>query len=245
MLSLAERLRSAGLEVSTFEVDDRRIELIVRLDGTGEGPLCLCGHLDTVPPGDVGRSFDPLAGEVGAGMLLGRVRPSHGRNAISAAARAILSLEGLELRSDPDLGSSTLNVGRVEGGRAPDVVSDRAVVEVDVRTVTGESAGSWVERLEQISGEDAEVSVELDLPPVGNDSTDPRLEPLLRQLGLSARGAAVPYFTDASLLGAELGAAVLIWGPGDPALAHAPDECCDVEEIAEMASRLARLGPLG
>jgi tripeptide aminopeptidase len=58
------------------------------------------------------------------------LRPEAGRNAITAAARAIGSLELGWL--DPE---TTANVGRIEGGTATNVVAERCLVELEARSV--------------------------------------------------------------------------------------------------------------
>ncbi|MFM7556365.1 MAG: M20 family metallopeptidase, partial [Verrucomicrobiota bacterium] len=71
--------------------------------------------------------------------------PHRGRNAVSAMAPIVLALEGgyaAELASRPAhplLGRPTINVGRIEGGRQPNIVPASCTIDIDRRTLPGES----------------------------------------------------------------------------------------------------------
>lgn len=70
---LASLLERAGLEVKTLEFQPGRPSVVARLPGTRRGPaLCFAGHVDVVPLGEAPWSFDPFAGEIAGGKLLGR-----------------------------------------------------------------------------------------------------------------------------------------------------------------------------
>ncbi len=58
------------------------------------------------------------------------LRPEAGRNAITAAARAIAALDLGRLDHE-----TTSNVGRIEGGTATNVVAERCLVELETRSV--------------------------------------------------------------------------------------------------------------
>lgn len=61
--------------------------------------------------------------------------PELGASAIDALLAAIDRMRRVPLPSDPILGETTINVGRIEGGRAANVIADRASAEILVRTV--------------------------------------------------------------------------------------------------------------
>ena len=70
---VAGRLEAAGLEVERHELGGGRPSLVARLEGTGDRPpLCMTGHLDTVPLGSAKWSVDPLAAEIDGDRLYGR-----------------------------------------------------------------------------------------------------------------------------------------------------------------------------
>jgi len=61
--------------------------------------------------------------------------PELGVSAIDRLLAALARLRVVPLPSDPVLGETTLNIGTLHGGRAPNVVADAAGAEVMVRTV--------------------------------------------------------------------------------------------------------------
>ncbi len=91
---LAGLLQEAGYRVELHDMAPGRTNLLAFLPGGDEPPLCLSGHLDTVPPGRAAWSFDPLAGLVEGGRLLGRGASDMkgGVAALVAAARELARL---------------------------------------------------------------------------------------------------------------------------------------------------------
>ena len=63
------------------------------------------------------------------------IRPEAGRNAIAAAAAAVSALDLGRLDEE-----TTANVGRIEGGTAPNVVAERCRVELEARSLDHERA---------------------------------------------------------------------------------------------------------
>ncbi len=70
---LGEILETAGFQVEYHESAPNRLELVAHIGNNDEkGPICLAGHLDTVPFGLEPWTMDPLSGEVKEGKLFGR-----------------------------------------------------------------------------------------------------------------------------------------------------------------------------
>ncbi len=61
--------------------------------------------------------------------------PELGTSAIDALLAALDRMRRVPLPSDPILGETTINVGKIEGGRAANVIADQAAAEILVRTV--------------------------------------------------------------------------------------------------------------
>ena len=91
---LGELLEKGGFEVSYYDFADQRTSLVARLAGAEGEPLGFTGHLDTVPLGQADWSFDPLAGEIDQGRLLGR-GTSDMKSGVAAIVAAALRLAGL------------------------------------------------------------------------------------------------------------------------------------------------------
>ncbi|HVR95689.1 MAG TPA: M20/M25/M40 family metallo-hydrolase [Thermoanaerobaculia bacterium] len=69
------------------------------------------------------------------GRMAHSAYPELGESAIDKLLGALQRLKAVPLPFDPVLGETTLNVGTLSGGRAPNVVADRARAEVMIRTV--------------------------------------------------------------------------------------------------------------
>ncbi len=71
------------------------------------------------------------------GKMAHSAYPHLGESAIDKLLDVLVDLRGLPLPHDPLLGSATLNIGVVAGGRAANVVPDQATAQVMIRTVSG------------------------------------------------------------------------------------------------------------
>ncbi len=69
------------------------------------------------------------------GKMAHSAYPELGESAILKLLEALSGLRGIELPVDPILGASTLNIGTISGGRAPNVIPDHAMAEVFIRIV--------------------------------------------------------------------------------------------------------------
>lgn len=72
---------------------------------------------------------------IATGKLAHSAYPELGHSAIHALLDALRDIRAIPLPSDPILGQSTLNVGTIHGGRAPNVVADEARAEIMFRLV--------------------------------------------------------------------------------------------------------------
>ena len=82
--------------------------------------------------GSKGTLFSRLEAE---GKAAHSAYPELGISAIDALLAALDRMRKVPLPADPVLGETTTNVGKIEGGRAANVIADRAVAEILVRTV--------------------------------------------------------------------------------------------------------------
>jgi len=74
------------------------------------------------------------------GKLAHSAYPELGHSAIHTLLDVLGEIRGIALPDDRLLGRSTLNIGTISGGRAPNVVADQAEAEVMFRTVGDPSA---------------------------------------------------------------------------------------------------------
>ncbi len=90
-----DHLKATGLSTRRIEPVEGHVNIISSI-GSGDYGLILCGHIDTVPIGDVNRwSFDPLSGQVVEGRVVGRgaVDMKGGVASILTAVRALVKYE--------------------------------------------------------------------------------------------------------------------------------------------------------
>ena len=152
-----------------------------------------------------------------AGKMAHSAYPELGESATHKLVRALDRMLELDLPENPKVGPSTLNIGTVEGGRAPNVIADKAEAQVLVRLVgPGEETRT---ALTKAAGADAEADFTLEIP----------FKELRTVEGLPTMVAA--FTTDVPWLTAW-GEPVLL-GPGSIHVAHTPDEKLAKRELAE------------
>jgi acetylornithine deacetylase/succinyl-diaminopimelate desuccinylase family protein len=176
-------------------------------------------------------------------------RPELGRNAIHAMARIVDALETdyaktLRQRRHPLLGHATINVGTIRGGTQPNIVPDSCAISIDRRTLPGESDAGVKREIQSFL---ARKKLRATFSGMGRQSlcspmeTNTRL-PLVRQFLRSVgqrKPVGVNYFCDAAVL-AEGGIPSVVFGPGDIAQAHTPDEWISLRSLERATAMLVR-----
>lgn len=172
--------------------------------------------------------------------------PHLGVNAILLAARIVTALGKLghawhkrrRPTSDmfPDCPYRVLNVARIEGGGALNVVPDRCVVSLGVRLLPGERSEDALEELRAAIdglGDDvraaARLSVLNDNPPLLCDA-QARIYRELTRLAEQTQSLGVNFASDAGWL-QTLGCDCVLSGPGNIADAHRADESISLEQF--------------
>jgi acetylornithine deacetylase len=154
--------------------------------------------------------------------------PELGRNAIEELISWLAALDHIAPGQDPILGSETWNLGRIEGGRAANVVPEEAWAELSLRTVPD---GRLRSALEAAIPANAKLEVLVD---EGHDYFD--LVP-----GLAC--TSVPFGSDLPALRALAPkAAALLAGPGNPVLAHTRDEALTMKELEDGIALFTEIG---
>jgi len=138
----------------------------------------------------------------------------------------------------------------MEGGVKANVVPDRASFLIDRRIVPGEDPEECRAEIRGIAEAAVAslpgISVEIIAPGPGmasvpSEVTDPLVQAMIganRRLGLSTEPTGFSMATDGRFF-AEAGYPVIIYGPGDPKLAHIPDEWVGVDEILDATRAYA------
>jgi acetylornithine deacetylase len=230
MIAAVERLRAVG---------ERRVGILLTVGEEADSDGAKAAR-DLGPKGRFLVNGEPTENRLSVGQkgTLGLRLTATGRAAHSAYAEegdsaidrlldALGRLRILRYESDPLLGPTTVNIGRIGGGVAPNVVPAEAWADVMFRTV---STSSYLKStLERALGAGVAMTVTSDTPPV-------RSEPLP-----GWDWTVVAYSSDLPHL-ADWGTGYQL-GPGTIRRAHTADEKIAKAEITaavEVYQRLAR-----
>ncbi len=164
-IAAAERLKQQGIYVGLlFVVGEERDSLGAKV-ANDQAPKS-CRFLINGEPTEnhiALASKGTLRAEVTArGRMAHSAYPELGESAIDKLIPALARLRAMTLPSDPEVGPCTLNIGLIEGGRAPNVIPDYAHADLLYRLV-GPSEQLRKDILET-AGKQVEVTFPLELP---------------------------------------------------------------------------------
>ena len=159
------------------------------------------------------------------GKMAHSAYPELGTSAIDKLLGALHDIQALKLPIIEGIGDSTLNVGILSGGRAPNVIADKAEAHILVRLV-GPSEATRAAILEAAAGRcDVEFSLEL---------------PFVQMRALPGFETMVAKFTTDIPSLTAWGEPFLL-GPGSIHVAHTPDEKVAKKELLECVDLYVRL----
>ena len=151
------------------------------------------------------------------GRMAHSAYPELGESAIDKLLAALVRLRAMELPSDPEVGPCTLNIGLIEGGRAPNVIPDYAHADLLYRLVA--PTEELRKHIVATAGNHVEVTFPLELPFLRLRTVD----------GLPTMIAA--FTTDIPKL-TKWGEPLLI-GPGSIHVAHTDGEFIEKRQLHE------------
>jgi acetylornithine deacetylase len=155
---------------------------------------------------------------VARGRMAHSAYPHLGESAIEKLLEALARVRRIKLAEDPVLGPSTLNIGTIQGGRAPNVIPDHAIAELFLRLVdSGDSFRAAVAEAVEGLAEAREV---LCIPALRLGAMD------------GFETTVVSYTTDIPAFGGAWGRPFLI-GPGTIHLAHTNEERVRKRDLVE------------
>lgn len=164
---------------------------------------------------------------IAEGRMAHSAYPQLGESAIEKLLNALERLRAMELPQNPDVGPCTLNIGLVEGGRAPNVIPDHAKAQLLYRLVG--PAQELRERISEAVAGLARAEFVLEIP----------FMKLRTVPGIETMAAA--FTTDIPAL-SRWGTPVLL-GPGSIHVAHTDREFIakkELHEAVELYCKLAR-----
>lgn len=163
--------------------------------------------------------------------------PHLGHNAIEPAARCVVALSELrrEMEAErqplhehfPEVPFVALNLARIYGGSAINIVPDACSLEIGGRILPGMEAADLEDRIRQVisrtaEGETYDIEILSNSPPLHLEESAPICRYLSRQAG-QTRTVSASYATDAGWL-QTMGMDCAVWGPGSIEVAHKPEE---------------------
>lgn len=178
--------------------------------------------------------------------------PHLGASAIMRAARLINRIERVaeELKRDAhadfDPPYTTVNVGVVAGGTAKNIIAGECRFTLEWRPVPNqrpEHVAELINReVEALRAEDAGFDCRVCVTRLDGGVETPDDAPLVRALeeATGKTAGTISFGTEAPQL-AELGAAAVVFGPGDIRVAHRTGEFVPVNELHEAVSILRRM----
>jgi acetylornithine deacetylase len=163
---------------------------------------------------------------VARGRMAHSAYPELGESAIEKLLNALARIRNIEMPEDAILGKSTLNIGTIAGGRAPNVIPDDARAETFIRVVG--DVTQLRHDMAAAAAPDVEANEVLLIPAVHLGSLD------------GFETTVVAYTTDIPAFGDAWGKPFLI-GPGSIHVAHTNDERIPKDELSEAVGIYRRL----
>jgi acetylornithine deacetylase len=154
---------------------------------------------------------------VARGKMAHSAYPELGESAIDKLLDALQRLRSMELPTNPEVGPSTLNIGIIEGGQAPNVVPDFACAHLLYRLVG--PSDDLKRRIIETVGHRAEVNFVLEIP-------------FMRLRTVDGIGTMVAAFTTDIPGLSNWGEPVLV-GPGSIHVAHTERERLEKRQLHE------------
>lgn len=233
--------------------------------GTGAKVLLESGALDHASFLMIGEPTGLRPGVAQKGCLWLKLRvhgrtshgayPEEGINAVHYGIRIFEDLrERIEKGRHKILGTSTAQISGIRGGIAPNMTPDEAELTFDIRMIPGLNGEKVLAFADEIIGRykeqtkgalRTEVYVENERAAIEiaeNSSWVKRLDRELERRELPYEHMGINYFTDASVLIRQLPELpVLLFGPGNPEMAHKPNEYLELKKYLEYIRILLQL----
>ncbi len=174
-----------------------------------------------------------------AGKTAHSSMPHLGVNALSKMVKLLNRLEDFQpaFTAHPQLGSPSVSINVIHGGKAANVVPDSCSVTVDIRTVPGQLQADITGQVKSICKElkeqDPEFHADIKVLRTAEALEGDANSEFIKNICLAgdiAKTSAVGYTTDGPFL-VQLNAPIVIFGPGKPSICHQPDEYVEIADL--------------
>lgn len=181
--------------------------------------------------------------------------PEEGYNAVEYGMKIVRRIKKWVTEYEHQLlGTATAQVTMIQGGIAPNMTPDFAEILLDIRIVPGISAEDVEKKIKKICREEVEetngeVKFEVRIKNARRaiEITEEErwlkeFKAYFKQNGAETEEIGINYFTDASILTKkESEIPVLLFGPGEPRLAHKPNEFVELEKYEKYIEILGEI----
>jgi succinyl-diaminopimelate desuccinylase len=179
--------------------------------------------------------------------------PEQGINTILPASEFCLALaeEAKGFPETPGRGRTSLNIGQIDGGWQVNIVPDTTRVRIDSRVVSDAEKGMVLDLVKRL-GENAATQFGARFscrvynykPPIVSDANNRYVRNFLTAVAGSDQipynVEIAPYSTDAVEIVPRIDVPLVIYGPGNIAQAHQPDEYLELPSLYEALDLFAR-----
>lgn len=170
--------------------------------------------------------------------------PHLGINAIKAMQTVLNALDDLHIDVKPhaQLGGGSLSVNTIQGGKALNVIPDECTLGIDIRTVPAQDHQAIIERLQAMLTAlaqkhpdfQAEISLVRSVQALETTPDSDFVKGVQQAVGIQTLEA-VGFTTDGPYL-APLHVPILIFGPGEGAMCHQPNEFIRISDLERAVS---------
>lgn len=178
--------------------------------------------------------------------------PKEGANAVMCAVRIAESVKAyVEQFSHELLGTSSAQITMIQGGVANNMTPDQCRIVMDIRMVPGLTAekvfacaNAALEREKQTDPRFNGMFTALnDRRAIEIPDSHPMTEgmrKILKENGYGGEKLGINFFTDASVLDREDKKKILLFGPGEPFMAHKPNEYVEITKYEDAIMVLTK-----
>ncbi len=233
---------AAAALLAAVEASDAPVALLFTTDEEAGTARCATSFLDRKLPFDLVVVSEPTECKavlahrgVATASLTFHGKSGHSSMGGSSANHALVRWAAQALAYVETREEVRFNIGRIEGGEKPNMISAQAEARFGVRPPPGVDPRAVLSELAALADEGTDFRHAFLGASLSATET-------ARKIALSwglALGAPVDFWTEAAIFATAYPA--LVYGPGNIAQAHAPDEFVDLSMLAEARDTYARI----